>query len=108
MALNWIAVLKAAPWKQILAAAPDTARALNALWQRSRNGKRTAPPPPHGSDVEQQLELMRMELMSAAQVIQSLAGQNAHLTRALDRLRRRMWLLSVALVLLAGGLFYLR
>lgn len=108
MSLNWIAVLKAAPWKHILAAAPGTARAVNALWRRSRHGKSTMAPPRHGSDMEQQLEEMRLELMSAAQVIQSLAGQNAHLARAIDRLRRRMWLLSAALVVLAASLFYLR
>lgn len=108
MALNWIAVLKAAPWKQILAAAPGTVRTVDALWRRARLGKSTPPPARPGTDMEQQLEDMRLELMSAAQVIQSLAGQNAQLTRALDRLRRRMWLLSAALVVLAASLIYLR
>ena len=109
MAINWITVLKAAPWKQILAAAPGTARAVDAWWRRSRRAKsgQTAAADP-GSSFEQQLEALRQELQSASLVIQSLAGQNAQLARRLDRLRQRMWLLSVTLIALVGALFYLQ
>jgi len=90
MALSWITAFKAIPWGQVVENAPTVLRGAKKLWGMAQ-------PQVAGqhSRVEQDVAELKQEILKAAQLIESLAEQNARLVEAVEILRVRTRLLLV-------------
>ena len=121
MAINWLFALKAVPWSDVVQAAPGNVKRARNLF----NSAHTSEPPPVGtaepytganSDsvharlnrLEVALQNVDAEQNSSADLMRSLAEQNARVVEAIEVLRARTRLLlglsiglTVALVVLA-------
>src|SRR5262245_35630732 len=126
MPVPWPVILKAIPWGEVVAAAPkvlDQAKKLVAAARRTDGGSSAgaeASVPAHASDgalpviearlssVEGRIEDMAREALSSAELVKSLAEQNAQLIQAVQILSskvRRLNLIVVALsCIVIGGL----
>ncbi len=98
MALNWITAFKVIPWGQVLENAPTVLRGAKKLWDKAGNPQ-AAPAAP--SRLEQEVAELRDEVAKGAQLIASLAEQNAELVGAVDVLRVRTRVLAIACVALS-------
>jgi len=113
MAINWIFALKAVPWADVVQAAPSIVKGARKLF----NNARSSEPPPVGPEefhpgadggstharlraVEVALRNLDAEQDSTAELIRSLAEQNARVVEAIEVLRGRMRvLLGISLTL---------
>jgi hypothetical protein len=98
MALNWITAFKVIPWGQVLENAPTVLRGAKKLWDKAGNPQ-AAPAAP--SRLEQEVAELRDEVAKGAQLIASLAEQNAQLVGAIEVLRVRTRVLAIACVTLS-------
>ena len=120
MALNWLFALKAVPWADVVQAAPAIVKGARKLFNTARESQ---PPPvgdseayvPGGDGVPARLQRLEVALQnldaeqsSSAELIRSLAEQNARVIEAIEVLRARVRLLlgvsialTVALVAIA-------
>ena len=126
MAVPWPAIFKAIPWGEVVAAAPkvlDQAKKLVAAARRTDSGSSAeaeAPVPAQASDrtlpeiearlssVEGKIEDMAREALSSAELMRSLAEQNAQLVQAVQILSskvRRLNLIVIALSCIVIGGF---
>lgn len=126
MPVPWPAIFKAIPWGEVVAAAPkvlDQAKKLVAAARRTDSrpsaGAEASVPaqasdraPPaievRLSSVEGKLEDMAREALSSAELVKSLAEQNAQLVQAVQSLSsrvRRLNLIVVALLCIVIGGF---
>ncbi|MCC6534230.1 MAG: hypothetical protein IT531_16900 [Burkholderiales bacterium] len=120
MAINWVVALKAVPWTDLVQAAPAIVKGARRLFSSARAGVATdiarsaIPGTQHGgidarlAAIEAALDAMGSEQRASAELIRSLAEQNARVieTMAIMRARARILLglciaLSVALIVLA-------
>jgi uncharacterized coiled-coil protein SlyX len=120
MAANWLKMLKAVPWSEVLAAAPQVAGGARRLWETV--GRKGAPMPemdlgeamahaPIDEDiallatrVEQQdvaIAQLHGQVREASKLITELADQNAQLIARLQAARERLSL--VGFVAAASG-----
>ena len=114
MAINWLIALKAVPWAEVVQAAPSIVKGARKLF----NTARTSEPPPvgpaeayadEGGDsaharlraLEVALHNLDAEQNSTAELIRSLAEQNARMIEAIEVLRARMRLLLGITIVLA-------
>ncbi|HBF50267.1 MAG TPA: hypothetical protein DDX04_07685 [Massilia sp.] len=109
MAVAWLKVLKAVPWSEVIAAAPQVANGARKLWDTV--GRKGAPAPgiddvavapvPVGDDgmallaahIEQQdatIAQMHGQLREASKLITELADQNAQLIAKMEAARGRI------------------
>jgi len=91
MAISWITAFKAIPWGQVVENAPTVLRGAKKLWgmaQPQVAGQHTR--------VEQDVAELKQEVLKAAQLIESLAEQNARLVEAVEILRVRTRALGIA------------
>lgn len=121
MAVAWLKVLKAVPWSEVIAAAPQVANGARRLWD-TVGRKQAVPggmadeammPAPHMGDhdiavlaahIEQQdvaIAQMHNQLRDASKLITELADQNAQLIAKMEAARGR---LQVVGVVAASGL----
>ena len=91
MAISWITAFKAIPWGQVVESAPTVLRGARKLWGMAQ------PQLGEPSRVEHDVAELKEEVTKAAQLIASLAEQNARLVEAVEILRLR------TRVLLVGG-----
>jgi hypothetical protein len=124
MPVPWPAIFKAIPWGEVVAAAPkvlDQAKKLVAAARRTDSGSSAgaeASVPAQAGDsalpaiearlssVEGKIEDMAQEALSAAELVKSLAEQNAQLIQAVQILSskvRRLNLIVVALLCIVIG-----
>jgi hypothetical protein len=106
MAINWLFALRAVPWSDVVQAAPAIVKGARKLF----NSVQTSEPPPvgaaepySGADSDSvQARLNRLEIAlqnvdaeqnSSAELIRSLAEQNARVVEAIEVLRARTRLL---------------
>lgn len=125
MPVPWPAIFKAIPWGEVVAAAPkvlDQAKKLVAAARRTDSGSsggaeasasdqaHVSPLPAieaRISSVEGRIEDMAGEAVSSAELVKTLAEQNAQLVQALQILSskvRRLIVVVVALSFVGGGL----
>jgi hypothetical protein len=106
MAINWLFALKAVPWADLVQAAPHIVKGARRLFNTTRDSE---PPPPGDADerfgsegvsvqtrlhrIESALQALDSEQNSSAELIRSLAEQNARVVAAIEVLRARMRLL---------------
>jgi hypothetical protein len=117
VAAAWLAAFKVFPWREALALAPTIVQAARALWNTVRTDESTnaAPSTEAASDNETRLRALEArvaeiasEAISSAELVKSLAEQNAELVQAVEILRIRTrgllgataltWLMMLALL----------
>ncbi len=118
MAIGWMTALKLVPWADVIEATPQILQAARRLMGSTRKGPATdmeaAAADAGGGAVTMttadQLAVLRDALVqlqdeqrASAQLIESLAEQNAVLVRAVDALRQRQQRLVWAAWLLAAS-----
>ena len=118
MAISWIAAFKKIPWTEVMSAAPTVVQGTKTLWERVRgkgtetgaqnaNEAQASPDDATAAGIERRLRVLeatmaesKSEARSSAQLVASLAKQNARLVEALAILRvRTRLLLGFCLVL---------
>ena len=116
MALSWLTALKAVPWADVVQAAPGIVQGARKLFNAaksyagSQGDAATATAQTSGAPIErlQQLEASLQALQSdqrtSAELIRSLAEQNATIVAALDVMRRRVRVLTGACIVLTAAL----
>lgn len=127
MPLPWPAIFKAIPWSEVVAAAPkvlDQAKRLAAAARRTdtaSSGEVKSSASAQGpvnpviearlSGVEKRVEEMGREAVSSAELLKSLAEQNAQLVQALQIVSskiRRLTVVVVAFSCVVGALLIWR
>lgn len=125
MSVPWLAIFKAIPWGDVVGTAPkvlDQAKKLAATLRKTDGGSTTGaarPAPPHTPEsplpaieariasVEARIDGVTREALSSAEVIRSLAEQNAQLVQAVEilgaRVRRLNWIVAVLVCVGVGG-----
>lgn len=83
MAISWITAFRAIPWGHVVENAPTVLRGAKKLWGMAQ------PQVGENSRIEQDVAELKEELAKAAQLIASLAEQNARLVEAVEILRVR-------------------
>lgn len=116
MALPWSTLVKAIPWSDVIAKAPDLAQGARKLWQKAagqRQGDVEAPPGASDGDtrfagLEARLTELGARQQEITELLAALATQNAELVTTADTLRRqlrRLWItVGVAAALGLSGL----
>jgi len=122
LAISWIAAFKKIPWTEVMSAAPTVVQGTKTLWDRVR-GRRTETGAPNASEaqtspddvtaagIDRRLRALeaamaesKSEAQSSAQLVGSLAKQNARLVEAVAILRVRTRLLLGFCLLLTFAL----
>jgi hypothetical protein len=116
MAINWIFALKAVPWADVVQAAPHIVKGARRLFNSARQSQAPIEPSVWSGDVddpaavharlsqlEAGLQAVDREQQESAELIRSLAEQNARLVEAIEIMRARVRLLLALTILLALG-----
>ncbi len=113
MAIGWLTALKVIPWGDVIEATPGIVKSARKIFARSQQAEDAAQAPAGAASGDPaariaQLEASLAELAeqqkASAQLIETLAEQNARVVDAIDRLRVRTRLLMVSCTLLAVAL----
>ena len=120
MALSWLTALKAVPWADVVQAAPGIVQGARKLFAAAKGyaDKADNAPPASGKaggealevrlqQIESGIDTLATEQRSSADLIRSLAEQNASIVAALDAMRSRVRLLTGACIALAVALVVL-
>jgi len=115
MALGWLTALKAVPWSDVVQAAPHIVQGARRLYTAAKSyvdpavdvnaaqassGEPVEKPDARLVQIDAHIETLQAEQRATAELIRSLAEQNANIVAALDLMRKRMRLLVGAGVLL--------
>ncbi|KAB2968349.1 hypothetical protein [Zoogloea sp.] len=117
MALPWSTLVKAIPWSDVIAKAPDLAQGARKLWQKAAGqsdaGERPAEAgaPLAGTDarfasLDTRLTELATRQQEVTELLAALAAQNAELVSTTDTLRgqlRRLWIAVGLLGVLSAG-----
>lgn len=114
MALSWLTALKAVPWADVVQAAPGIVQGARKLFTAAKgyagapddaataaHGKRGDALEGRLQHIEAGIDTLAHEQRSSAELIRSLAEQNAGIIAALDAMRGRVRLLTGACIALA-------
>ncbi len=122
MAAGWLSALKVIPWGTVIEAAPGLAKSARGFFKRTQDAVQAtaddaAVPPGTAPDgdalalatrridaLEARLSQAVERQQTAAELLDSLAAQNARSVEAIDALRRRSRVLLIAVVVLAVAL----
>lgn len=107
MPLPWSTLVKAIPWSDVIAKAPDIAQGARKLWQqvstRDTADSAGTPVPGNPSAPEARLTALAAQVaemssrqQESAELLSALATQNAELVGAVAALRQRNRLLAAA------------
>ncbi len=107
MALPWSTLVKAIPWSDVIAKAPDIAQGARKLWQKVGTqdsvGSAAAPaagnapaPDAHLTALTAQVAELNTRQQESAELLSALAAQNVELVGAVAALRQRARLLGAA------------
>jgi hypothetical protein len=109
MAAGWLTLLKLVPWTDVISAAPQIASGARKLWDSAAKSPSPADAmSPPGPDVDakaamaQRIEQaetaladLHKQMLSASEIIATLADQNAQLIAKMETMRVRLVWLSV-------------
>ena len=122
MAISWIAAFKKIPWTEVMSAAPTVVQGTKTLWDRVRgkgtegtaqnaNETQSSPDDVTAAGIDRRIRALeaamadsKSEAQSSAQLIASLAKQNARVVEAVAILRVRTRLLLGFCLVLAFAL----
>jgi hypothetical protein len=105
MALPWSTLVKAIPWSDVIAKAPDIAQGARKLWQKvgTQDSVGSAAAPASGDAPDARLTALTAQVaelharqQESAELLSALANQNAELVSAIAALRQRNRLLGAA------------
>jgi hypothetical protein len=111
MALGWMTALKVIPWSDVIEATPGIVKGARKMFARSQQPEPQPPTPATEAGADQPQRLAQLEATVAAlheqqrasaQLIETLAEQNAQIVHAVDVLRVRTRLLMVLSAVLAA------
>ena len=119
MAIGWLTALKAVPWADVVQAAPHIVQGARKLFTAAKSARG----PGVGDETDQagsaegsrspdgrfgrlgaHIETLQAEQRASAELIRSLAEQNASIVAALDLLRKRIRILTGVSIALVTGL----
>ncbi len=112
MAIGWMTALKVIPWGDVIEATPGIVKNARRIFTRSQQAEEAATSPSTTSPgdpsariahLESSLAQLAEQQKASAQLIETLAEQNARIVAAIDTLRVRTRVLSVACVLLTAA-----
>jgi hypothetical protein len=117
MAINWVTVLAAVPWTEVIKNAPKVAEGAKKLWSSvgSKSGKTagTRVATSHGSGPTARLEALEatvdelnVQMQASAELIKALAEQNAQLVQRIESNRKRTVALAMIVLLLFAWLTF--
>ena len=109
MAIGWVGMLKLVPWGDVIKAAPEVASTARKLWGAvaNKNPPRDAVNGDDGAlhtpmsmltrieHVETSLAELQAQMLTASEVIATLAQQNAKLVEHTEALRKRLLLQAI-------------
>jgi len=110
MAIGWMSALKIIPWGDVIDAAPGIVKGARKIFRRSEEAAAQAGVTvadagedlaPRIAQLDVSLARLAEQQQATAQLMESLAEQNAQVVRAIDVLRVRTRLLMVACAVLA-------
>jgi hypothetical protein len=117
VALSWLTALKAVPWADVVQAAPEIVQGARKLFNAAKTyagSQGNAATGAHGTSgdaldgrlrqIEAGLQELRSEQRTSAELIRSLAEQNASIVAALDVMRKRVRAAIGACIVLAVAL----
>lgn len=121
MAIPWLAVLAAVPWKQVIEKAPQVADGAKKLWSSvagksipderpASNAGQTLPDDTQAladrvTEVEARSADLHRQMLASSELIKTLAEQNAQLIQRIETNRVRvLWLIATTLITLAVAL----
>jgi len=120
MAISWLTALKAVPWSDVVQAAPGIVKGARKLFTTVRgevSGAQSGGDPARSgssddgkslstrlAEAQSALEALRAEQTASAELIRSLAEQNAKVVEAIEILRARQRVLLIVTVLLCAGM----
>ena len=108
MPVGWMTALKLVPWGDVIEATPQIMQAARKLLgSTQKTASTSAAAGPNGEQapdplqvLQQRVDQLQDEQRASAQLIQSLAEQNAQLVRAVDALRVRTGRLTIGAIAL--------
>jgi len=113
MAVSWLAAFKVIPWGDLVDNAPIVVRSAKKLWGFVRGSLAESKSDPHTQDLstldarmtylEQEIGNLKEQGSGAANLISTLAEQNARLIEAVEILRLRTRILLIICGALAIG-----
>ena len=126
MAIGWLKVIQSVPWSDVISNAPKVADGAKGLWDRVAKkagidtaAEATAPtqditPPTELEQIHTDLarltahqQQLEVQLVSATELINTLAQQNQTLVQRVDRLQSQMRWLFVTILVSWGVVGYL-
>jgi hypothetical protein len=116
MGINWVTVLAAVPWTDVIRNAPKVAEGAKKLWGSvsRKDGASTRVAATHDAGPTARIEALEAavdelsrQMQASAELIKALAEQNAQLIRRIESNRRRTIALSVIVLVLLAGLIAL-
>jgi Flp pilus assembly protein TadB len=107
MAIGWMTALKVIPWGDVIEATPGIVKSARKIFTRSQQAEEAATAPAAAGDpgariahLEASLAELAEQQKASAQLIETLAEQNARIVEAVDTLRVRTRFLIAACALL--------
>lgn len=118
MAIGWLTILSNVPWREVIKNAPVVADGAKKLWKKVGSKTSTASgvpvaepamPEDRIANLQARVDELHAQMLTASEVVQSLAEQNAQLIARVEKTRRRLfWLamfnLGVAAIAVAAWL----
>ena len=115
MAISWITAFKVIPWADVIEATPAIVRGAKQLWGKVQRNEAPAPetggaiaapgsPEQRLAALEARVQQLGDEARASSELIDQLAQHNARLVEAVQTLRVRTRVLTIAVVVLAAVL----
>jgi hypothetical protein len=107
MAIGWLTALKVIPWSDVIEATPGIVKGARKIFNRGQQADVPVPAAPGAAapdrvaQLEAALAQLHEQQQASAQLIETLAEQNARIVEAVQILRVRTRLLMVASGVLA-------
>ena len=104
MAIGWLTILSNVPWTDVIKNAPAVADGAKKLWKKVGGKAPTASSVPVAEPVtpedrianlQARVEELHAQMLSASEVVRSLAEQNAQLIARVEKNRRRLLWLAI-------------
>lgn len=113
MALPWSTLVKAIPWSDVIAKAPDIAQGARKLWQKAsghsgaddrpaEDGTRLSDADARFANLDSCILELSTRQQEVTELLAALATQNAELVSTTDALRRQLRHLWIAIGLLGA------
>jgi lipopolysaccharide export LptBFGC system permease protein LptF len=115
MAINWVTLLAAVPWTEVIKNAPKVADSAKKLWHSvgGKDGKlkttrvaTASGPTARLEALEATVDELNRQMQASAELIKALADQNTQLVQRIELNRRRTLYLSIIVLVLVAVLVF--